>query len=89
MLRVKTVVGSTDTAFQNHLEPQGYVWRFNAQSPGGHLFDRHSSTSTSTSLWLFDQDIKSVQAVVRQAPALLRSPDRGDLGVRAPRPCSA
>jgi predicted dehydrogenase len=73
MLRVKTVVGSTDTEFQSHLEPQGYVWRFNAQSPGGHLFD-DIVHKYATALWLFDQDVTSVQAVVRQAPLFFEAP---------------
>ncbi len=73
MLRVKTVVGTTDTAFQRALEPQGYVWRFNAQSPGGHLFD-DIAHKYATALWLFDQRIKSVQAVVRQAPLFFEAP---------------
>ena len=73
MLRVKTVVGSTDTEFQRHLEPQGYVWRFNAQSPGGHLFD-DIVHKYATALWLFDQDVTSVQAVVRQAPLFFEAP---------------
>jgi predicted dehydrogenase len=73
MLRVKTVVGATDTEFQANLEPQGYVWRFNAQSPGGHLFD-DVAHKYATALWLFDQDIRSVQAVVRQAPIFFEAP---------------
>ena len=73
MLRVKTVVGTTDTDFQANLEPQGYVWRFNAQSPGGHLFD-DVAHKYATALWLFDQDIRSVQAVVRQAPIFFEAP---------------
>jgi predicted dehydrogenase len=73
MLRVKTVVGTTDTPFQRTLEPQGYVWRFNAQSPGGHLFD-DIAHKYATALWLFDQRIKSVQAVVRQAPIFFEAP---------------
>ena len=73
MLRVKTVVGTTDTEFQRNLEPQGYVWRFNAQSPGGHLFD-DVVHKYATALWLFDQDIRSVQAVVRQAPVFFEAP---------------
>jgi predicted dehydrogenase len=73
MLRVKTVVGTTDTEFQRALEPQGYVWRFNAQSPGGHLFD-DIAHKYATALWLFDQRITSVQAVVRQAPLFFEAP---------------
>ncbi len=67
MCRIKTVVAQTDTAFQNGLDPAGYTWRFNAQSPGGHLFD-DMVHKYGTALWLFDQDITSVQAIVRQAP---------------------
>jgi predicted dehydrogenase len=73
MLRVKTVVGTTDSEFQRDLEPQGYVWRFNAQSPGGHLFD-DIVHKYATALWLFDQDVTSVQAVVRQAPLFFEAP---------------
>jgi predicted dehydrogenase len=73
MLRMKTVVGTTDTEFQRQLEPQGYVWRFNAQSPGGHLFD-DMVHKYATALWLFDQDIRSVQAIVRQAPIFFEAP---------------
>jgi predicted dehydrogenase len=73
MLRVKTVVGTTDTEFQNRLEPQGYVWRFNGQSPGGHLFD-DIVHKYATALWLFDQDVQSVQAIVRQAPLFFEAP---------------
>ncbi len=73
MCRIKTVVGTTDTEFQNGLDPSGYVWRFNDQSPGGHLFDDMVHKYT-TALWLFDQDITSVQAIVRQAPAFFEAP---------------
>ena len=73
MCRIKTVVGTTDTEFQNNLDPSGYVWRFNDQSPGGHLFDDMVHKYT-TALWLFDQDITSVQAVVRKAPAFFEAP---------------
>jgi predicted dehydrogenase len=73
MLRMKTVVGTTDNEFQSGLEPQGYIWRFNAQSPGGHLFD-DMVHKYATALWLFDQDIRSVQAVVRQAPMFFEAP---------------
>lgn len=73
MCRIKTVVGTTDTDFQKGLDPSGYVWRFNDQSPGGHLFDDMVHKYT-TALWLFDQDITSVQAIVRQAPAFFEAP---------------
>jgi len=64
-LRMKTVVGQTDSAFQAGLEADGYVWRMTAASPGGHLFD-DMIHKYAVALWLFDQDIVSVQAVVRR-----------------------
>ncbi len=67
-LRMKTVVGQTDSAFQAGLEADGYVWRLNARSPGGHLFD-DMIHKFAVALWLFDQDIVSVQAVVRRRDA--------------------
>lgn len=73
MCRIKTVVATTDTEFQNGLDPSGYVWRFNKQSPGGHLFD-DMVHKYGTALWLFDQDITSVQAIVRQAPLFFEAP---------------
>jgi len=73
MVRIKTVVGKTDTPFQNALEPQGYIWRFNEQSPGGHLFD-DVVHKYAAALWLVDTDVRSVQAVVRQAPLFFEAP---------------
>jgi predicted dehydrogenase len=64
-VRLKTVVGQTDSAFQIGLRPEGYGWRLDARSPGGHLFD-DMVHKYATALWLFDQDIVSVQAVVRR-----------------------
>ncbi len=64
-LRMKTVVGQTDSAFQAGLQADGYVWRMTSESPGGHLFD-DMIHKYAVALWLFDQDIVSVQAVVRR-----------------------
>ncbi len=64
-IRIKTVVGQTDSAFQAGLEAGGYVWRLNAQSPGGHLFD-DMVHKYAMALWLVDQDIVNVQAAVRR-----------------------
>jgi predicted dehydrogenase len=64
-LRMKTVVGQTDAAFQSGLQADGYVWRMTSSSPGGHLFD-DMIHKYAVALWLFDQDIVSVQAVVRR-----------------------
>jgi myo-inositol 2-dehydrogenase/D-chiro-inositol 1-dehydrogenase len=67
-VRIKTVVGQTDSAFQAGLEADGYVWRLTDRSPGGHLFD-DMIHKYAMALWLFDQDIVSVQAVVRRRDA--------------------
>ncbi len=64
-LRLRTVVGQTDAAFQGGLTADGYTWRMTSQSPGGHLFD-DVIHKYAVALWLFDQDIVSVQAVVRR-----------------------
>ena len=64
-VRIRTVVGQTDSAFQAGLRADGYVWRLNDMSPGGHLFD-DMVHKYAVALWLFDQDIVSVQAVVRR-----------------------
>ncbi len=64
-VRIRTVVGQTDADFQAGLRAEGYVWRLNKLSPGGHLFD-DMVHKYALALWLFDQDIVSVQAVVRR-----------------------
>lgn len=73
VLRIKTVVGTTDSAFQAGLHADGYVWRFNERSPAGHLFD-DVVHKYATALWLFDTDIRSVQAVVRKGPVFFETP---------------
>ncbi len=67
-LRLRTVVGQTESAFQAGLTTDGYVWRLNHQSPGGHLFD-DMIHKYAVALWLLDQDVVSVQAVVRRRDA--------------------
>ncbi len=64
-LRLRTVVGQTDSDFQSGLEAEGYLWRMTATSPGGHLFD-DMIHKYAVALWMFDQDIVSVQAAVRR-----------------------
>ena len=64
-LRIRTVVGQTDSAFQTGLNPDGYSWRLDDRSPGGHLFD-DMVHKYAVALWLLDKDITSVQAVVRR-----------------------
>ena len=59
------MVGQTDSAFQAGLWGEGYVWRLNHQSPGGHLFD-DMVHKYAMALWLVEPDIVSVQAVVRR-----------------------
>lgn len=73
-LRIRTVVGQTDSAFQAGLEADGYVWRLTSMSPGGHLFD-DMIHKYAVALWIFDQDIVSVQAVVRRRDAFFEPCD--------------
>jgi predicted dehydrogenase len=85
-VRIRTVVGQTDAPFQAGLRAEGYVWRLNNLSPGGHLFD-DMVHKYALALWLFDQDIISVQAVVRRrdlffepCAAIFEYEDQGLLG---------
>lgn len=64
-LRIRTVVGQTDSAFQTGLRPDGYAWRLDHRSPGGHLFD-DMIHKYAMALWLAGQPVTSVQAVVRR-----------------------
>jgi len=64
-VRIRTVVGQTDSEFQAALRPEGYGWRLDKRSPGGHLFD-DMVHKYAMALWLVDQEIVSVQAVVRR-----------------------
>jgi predicted dehydrogenase len=73
MVRIKTVVGRTDTSFQAELEPEGYFWRMDGHSPGGHLFD-DVVHKYAAALWLVDQEVRSVQAVVREGPYFFEAP---------------
>jgi predicted dehydrogenase len=64
-VRIKTVVGLTDSDFQAGLRPEGYGWRLDHRSPGGHLFD-DMVHKYAMALWLPGLDVVSVQAVVRR-----------------------
>ena len=64
-IRIKTVVGQTDSEFQANLRPEGYGWRLDTRSPGGHLFD-DMVHKYAMALWLVQRDIVSVQAVVNR-----------------------
>jgi len=85
VIRIKTVVGRTESEFQANLDPAGYTWRFNAESPGGHLFD-DVMHKYAMALWLVDADVRSVQSIVRTGPLFFEAPtvalfeyDRDDL----------
>ncbi len=73
MLRMKTVVGRTDSSFQMGMDPHGYIWRFNDRSPAGHLFD-DMVHKYAVAQWLFDEEVRSVQAVVRQGELFFEAP---------------
>jgi predicted dehydrogenase len=73
MLRIRTVVGDTDSPFQTALDPTGYEWRFDSRSPGGHLFDDNVH-KYAVALWLFPERIRSVQAVVRRGALFFETP---------------
>ena len=64
-IRLRTVVGQTNSAFQAGLQADGYTWRLDANSPGGHLFD-DMIHKYAVALWLVEPDIVSVQAIVRR-----------------------
>ncbi len=72
-IRVKTVVGRTDSGFQRSLEPEGYLWRFDEHSPGGHLFD-DMVHKYALLLWLADTPVRSVQSVVRRGMLFFEAP---------------
>jgi len=73
VVRVKTVVGTTDSAFQTGLDPAGYGWRFDAHSPGGHLFDDNVH-KYAVARWLVGEEVRSVQAVVRRGRLFFEAP---------------
>ncbi len=64
-LRIRTLVGQTDSDFQAGLRPEGYSWRLDGRSPGGHLFD-DMVHKYAMARWLLDLEVVSVQAVVRR-----------------------
>lgn len=73
IIRIKTVVGETDSIFQSALNPEGYLWRLDARSPGGHLFD-DVMHKYAMALWLVDEDVSAVQAVVRKGKLFFEAP---------------
>ncbi len=73
VIRIKTVVGETESEFQATQNPEGYIWRFDARSPGGHLFD-DVMHKYAMALWLVDEDVTSVQAIVRKGRLFFEAP---------------
>lgn len=65
-VRIRTVVGDTDSAFQAGLDADGYVWRLDRNSPGGHLFDDNVH-KYAMATWLVDSQVVRVQAAMRRA----------------------
>ena len=64
-VHIRTVVGRTDSAFQAGLNAQGYVWRLDEHSPGGHLFDDMVHKYAMAG-WLVDAEVTRVQAAMRR-----------------------
>src|SRR5207237_1388485 len=79
VIRIKTVVANTSTTFQDNLEPEGYIWRFDSQSPGGHLFD-DVVHKYATALWLVPERVNSVQAIVRRGLGGFFDPCKHNVG---------
>jgi predicted dehydrogenase len=73
VVRIKTVVGETDSRFQAQLNPEGYLWRLDARSPGGHLFD-DVMHKYAMAIWLVDEDVAAVQAIVRKGKLYFEAP---------------
>jgi predicted dehydrogenase len=73
LIRVKTVVGHTESAFQTHLDPEGYFWRFDSRSPGGYLFDDVMHKYVMA-LWLVNERLRAVHAVVRKGRLFSEAP---------------
>lgn len=62
-LRIKTVVGHADSAFEHSHEIEGYLWRLDDRSPGGHLFD-DMIHKMAVADWLLDEPVTRVRAVM-------------------------
>ena len=73
VVRIKTVVGTTDSDFQRQLDVDGYWWRFDDRSPGGHLFD-DVVHKFACARWLPGRAVTSVQSVVRQTGFFFEAP---------------
>ncbi len=62
-LRIKTVCGHADSDFEAALEIEGYLWRLDNRSPGGHLFD-DMIHKFAMAPWLVGQQVTRVHAVM-------------------------
>jgi len=73
VVRIKTLVGRGESDFQAEVDPASYEWRLDSRSPGGHLFD-DVIHKYSMALWLVDEPVRSVQAVVRRGAFSFEAP---------------
>lgn len=64
-LRIKTVCGRADSEFEKGLEIEGYLWRLDARSPGGHAFD-DMVHKFALAEWLVGMPVTRVRAVMRR-----------------------
>ena len=62
-LRIKTVVGHADSAFEHSHDIEGYLWRLDNRSPGGHLFD-DMIHKLAMAEWLVDEPVTRLRAVM-------------------------
>jgi predicted dehydrogenase len=62
-LRIKTVVGHADSEFEHSHEIEGYLWRLDERSPGGHLFD-DMVHKMAMAEWLVDEPVTRLRAVM-------------------------
>ncbi|HEV2361054.1 MAG TPA: Gfo/Idh/MocA family oxidoreductase, partial [Acidimicrobiales bacterium] len=62
-LRVKTVCGHAESAFEVGLDIEGYLWRLDNRSPGGHVFDDMVHKFAMVP-WLVGKTVTRVHAVM-------------------------
>lgn len=62
-LRIKTVVGHADSEFEHSHDIEGYLWRLDGRSPGGHTFD-DMIHKLAMAEWLVDQPVTRLRAVM-------------------------
>jgi predicted dehydrogenase len=64
-VRIKTVCGHPESEFEVGLEVEGYTWRLDNRSPGGHAFD-DMVHKFAMAEWLVGAPVTSVRAVMRR-----------------------